>query len=218
MAHAPTPIRSIAALSILVMALGSGAERPGEPARTVEQQTLIDFAVDRFTTQGLEPPNVEIVFHDSLIPCQGHKGLYWLESHTLEMCSLDNATMLHELAHAWANDTLSVEEMEIFVAWRGLDSWNNHDSVWEQRGTEHVAETIAWALLDDPSHVKWVETHANGSETISYLILTLDVDVEILLENFKWITGQDPVFRHAGEWSTNNDASESSPESAKLGL
>ncbi len=218
MAHAPTVIRSIAALTVLVAALGSGAGSPGEPSRTVEQQTLIDFGLSRFDAQGLELPDVEIVFHDSLLPCHGHKGIYRAEIQRLEMCSLDKATMLHELAHAWANRHLTVEEMKAFVTWRGLDSWNDHDDVWERRGTEHVAETIAWALLDDPNHVKWVETQPDGSQTATHRILSLGLDVDVLLENLMTIIGQDPMFRHAGEWSIIDETPGHSPELAKLGL
>jgi len=108
--------------------------------------------------------------------------------------------------------------MDTFVAWRDLDSWNNQDDAWERRGTEHVAETIAWALLDVPNQVKWVEAQPDGSQTTTYRILSLDVDVEVLLENLKTITGQDPVFRLAGEWSINDERPDDSLELVKLGL
>jgi len=155
-------------------ALGSGAESPGEQSRTVEQQTLIDFGLSRFDAQGLELPDVGIVFHDSPLPCRGRKGLYWAASQKLEMCSLDKATMLHELAHAWANRHLAAEEMEAFVAWR-------------------------------------------GPQTATHLILTLGLEVDVLIENLTTITGQDPVFRHAGEWSIIDKTPGHSPEFAKLG-
>lgn len=172
-------------------------DRP--PSLTPDQQALVDHSLTRFQEQGLETPMVRFVFHDSLFPCHGHKGLYRNKTRTLEMCSLDEATMLHELAHAWANDNLDPEEMEAFTDWRRLDSWNDHDHAWERRGTEHVAETIAWALLEEPNHVKWVETGENGSRSVSYRILTLDVDTRTLWENFVRITGMEPVFRTADE-------------------
>ena len=140
---------------------------------------------------------------------------WWIK---LEMCSLDKATMLHELAHAWANRNLTVEEMDTFVERRGLDSWNDQDDAWERRGTEHVAETIAWALLDVPNHVKWVAAQPNGSQTTTYQILTLGADVEVLIENLKTITGQDPLFRHAGEWSITDRTTDRSPELARHGV
>lgn len=184
---------------------------------TAGEQALVDFALGRFETQGLELPEVDFVFHDSLLPCDGHKGMYHKTPRKLEMCSMDKRTMLHELAHAWANASLTSAQMSSFVSWRNLDSWNDHDHAWERRGTEHVAETIAWALLDDPNHVKWVETFDDGSRRTTYRVLTLNADVHDLVENFKMITGQDPVFRHAGEWELDETSTEFSPELLRSG-
>lgn len=184
---------------------------------TTDQRTLIDFAVGRFEQQGLVLPPVDFVFHDSLTPCSGHKGMYHRKSRVLEMCSMDPHTLLHELAHAWANENLTISQMEAFVVTRDLDSWNDHDHEWERRGTEHVAETIAWALAEIPRHVKWVETQEDGPQRISHRILTLGIDVETLSENFKMITGQDLVFRDPSEWAPEAVEATSSPELARLG-
>lgn len=188
------------------------SDRPA--SLTPEQQTLVDQSMGRFREQGLVAPKVRVVFHDSLFPCYGHKGLYRDKTRTLEMCSLDEATLLHELAHAWANDTLDSDEMEAFVNWRGLDSWNDHSHAWERRGTEHVAETIAWALLEEPNHVRWVEIGEDGTRSVSYRILTLGIDTDTLRENFERITGMSPVFRADGPEETPFTAS---PELARLG-
>lgn len=198
------------------VALGSGAESPGEQSRTVEQQTLIDFGLSRFDPQGLELSDVETVSTTRLSPvaderaCTGRRVRSW-------RCARLTKPRCFTNSHAWANRHLTAEKMEAFVAWRGLDSWNDHDDAWERRGTEHVAETIAWALLDDPNHVKWVETQPDGSQTATHLILTLGLDVDVLLENLTKITGQDPVFRHAGEWSIIDETPGHSSEFAKLG-
>jgi hypothetical protein len=128
---------------------------------------------------------------------------------------MDKHTMLHELAHAWANEHMTPEHMESFVASKGLDSWNDPDSAWARRGTEHVAETIAWALSDDPRHVKWVEDLEDGSKAITYRILTIGVDVEALLTSFKTLTGLDPVYRHTKEWP-DMDSATTSPELLRL--
>lgn len=187
------------------------------PTLTAAQQTLVESALSRFAAQGLELPEVSFKFHEDLIRCDGHKGMYYKTTRTLEMCSMDEHTMLHELAHAWANENLTAIQMEGFVTLRGLDSWNDHDDAWERRGTEHVAETIAWALLDEPNHVKWVETLADGTQKTTHRILSLGVDVEMLLENFTSITGHEPVFRHAGEWELIDAAAALSPEASRLG-
>lgn len=203
--------------------LGSGTDHAGLDAGpplhalTVDERSLVDFALGRFDTHGLELPELNFVFHDDLMPCQLHLGRYHRKTRTLEMCSLDQHTMLHELAHAWANVHLTEAEKASFVLSRGLDSWNDHDHPWERRGTEHVAETIAWALDDHPTHLKWVDTHPDGSQHVTHRILTLGIDVETLLDNFRSLTGQDPLFRDAGEWSDDKVPAHFSPELARLG-
>lgn len=204
-------IHLLIAMSAIILDFG---DRP--PSLTPEQQALVDHSLERYEIQGLEIPTVSFVFHDSLSPCHGHKGIYRHTTRTLEMCSLDEATMLHELAHAWANAHLDAEKMEAFVQWRGLGSWNDHAHSWEQRGTEHVAETIAWALADNPHHVKWVEILPNGAQHVTHRILTLDLEVETLIENFTMLTGMDPIFRDADDWTVAEGTSTSvSPEVAR---
>ena len=218
MAHTPR-LRFLVLTSALVL-LGSGYVTTATArvsTLSMDQQALVDFALGRYAEQRLILPEVEFVFHDSLMPCSGHKGMYHRKSRTLEMCSMDEETMLHELAHAWANENLTTDEMNAFVVSRGLGSWNDPDDPWERRGTEHVAETIAWALLNEPNHVKWVETREDGSQVTTHRILTLGVDVDTLLENFEILTGRSPSFRHAGEWKLVETSAGSSPELSHLG-
>lgn len=194
------------------------ADQAGAIPPTAEQQELVNRAVGRFDAQGLELPEVELVFHDDLVPCHGHKGRFHENKSTLEMCSMDPITMLHELAHAWANGNLSERFKDDFVRSHHLASWNDHGDAWDRRGTEHVAETIAWALADDPHDVKWVETLPDGSKQTTHRILTLGIDVDTLLDNFKQVTGMDPVFRHPDEWTVDETASTPiSPELTRVG-
>ena len=218
MGHTPK-LRFLVLTSALVL-LGSGdvtTATANIPTSSMDQQALVDFALGRFAAQGLILPEVGFVFHDSLMPCSGHKGMYHRKSRTLEMCSMDEETMLHELAHAWANENLTTDEMNAFVASRGLDSWNDHHDPWERRGTEHVAETIAWALLDEPNHVRWVETLPDRTQVTTDRILSLSVEVETLMENFETITGQKPVYRHSGESEQVETPAEFSPEFTRPG-
>lgn len=188
----------------------------GSHQLTRDQQAMVDFALGRFETQGLRLPKLKFVFRDSLLPCDLHKGRYHRDMQLVEMCSMDEHTMLHELAHAWANHNLTREQMESFVTKHGLDSWNDPDRAWARRGTEHVAETIAWALSDEPRHVAWVEHLEDGTQEITHKILTVDVEVEVLLADFKSLTGTGPVYRHATEWS-GSERSTFSPEIRRLG-
>lgn len=182
---------------------------------TEEQKALVEFGTDRFEAQGLELPELQFVFHDSLVPCDGHKGRYCRERGLVEMCSNDKRTLLHEMAHAWAGVNLKSTDREAFVELHGLDSWNGHEHAWERRGTEHVAETIAWALSDDPHHVKWVEDLSDGTSHLEYRILTIDVDVETLMDSFRTLTGMSPVFRDPGESAVGIEPPATSPEAMR---
>lgn len=187
----------------------------GSHPLTRDQEAMVDFALDRFETQGLRLPDLEFVFRDSLLSCDLHKGRYHKDIQLVEMCSMDKHTMLHELAHAWANHNLTRGQMDGFVTEHGLDSWNDPDHAWARRGTEHVAETIAWALSDEPRHVIWVEDLEDGTKVTTHKILTVDVEVEVLLAAFRSLTGIDPVYRDATEWS-GSEGSTFSPEAQSL--
>ncbi len=166
-----------------------------------DQMALIDFAVGRFAAQDLGLPEVTFEFFATTAGCEGHKGFYIHASRTLRMCSMDKATMLHELAHAWANVSLTEEKMKAFADYRGLEAWNDKNLAWEDRGTEHAAEIIAWALLDEPNHVRWVEQEPDGSSKVEYRLLRIEnSDVDSMLAAFRFLTGSDPVFRGPDEW------------------
>ena len=165
------------------------------PSLTVEQQDLVVWAMDRFVANGLDLPPIETEFSPSTIDCMGHKGLYYAAERRLHMCAMDKRTMLHELAHAWANVALSKADRQRFVELRGLNTWNDRGEAWKERGTEHAAETIAWALMDEPIHVRWVE---DGIE--SFRLLTIpDSDVNSLAAGFEALTSFDSPYRHASE-------------------
>ena len=216
MARSITILFLVAALATTFPGVAYLRETPAP--LTAEQQELVDHALERFAAQGLELPSIDFVFRSDAVTCNGFKGRYYRKTATLEMCSMDPITMLHELAHAWANQNLTDASRAEFVESRGLDGWNDHDDPWERRGTEHVAETIAWALAEDPHHVKWVETGDDGSSFTTHRILTVNVDVDTLLHDFRYLTGMDPVFRHPDEWALEEPGSNvESPERTRFG-
>lgn len=217
MAHARSIWLLIAAGLFLIGPSPVQADSPdsGQAPWTEEQEALIEFALGRFAAQGLELPQLEFVFRDSLTRCDGHKGRYYGDRGVIEMCSNDKTTLLHEMAHAWARANLTLSDRDAFVDSHGLDSWNDHAHDWERRGTEHVAETIAWGLLDDPHHVKWVETLPDGAEHVEHRILTVLADVETLMDDFATLTGMTSIFRHPGEWRTDTHSAVTSPEAVR---
>jgi hypothetical protein len=54
--------------------------------------------------------------------------------------------VLHEMGHAWVDENVSANVRERFMQMRGLTAWNDQGVIWDERGFEHAAETLAWAL------------------------------------------------------------------------
>lgn len=108
--------------------------------------------------------------------------------------------MLHELAHAWANLNLTDAQREQFAKLRGLEVWNSSEHDWEERATEHAAEIIAWALMDQPPHVRYVAETADGGSHAKYRLLTIvHSSVEEMCKAFVSLTDRQLVYRDAEE-------------------
>jgi hypothetical protein len=109
--------------------------------------------------------------------------------------------MLHELAHAWANLNLSDEAKLAFSSFRNV-RWNDHSDPWRERGTEHAAEMIAWALADERYSIRWESTQ-DGVSVSDFRLLTIgNSDVEELHDGFVLLTGMEPMFRSSIELSS----------------
>ncbi len=165
-----------------------------------KQQELLNFALSRFEVQRLALPQIEVEFFADTLECRGHKGLYWSRTRTLRMCGVDKKTMLHELAHAWANLNLTDAQREQFAKLRGLEEWNSSEHNWKERATEHAAEIIAWALMDQPPHVRYVTETGDRGSHVEYRLLTIDDrSVEEMCEAFVSLTDRQLVYRYAEE-------------------
>lgn len=118
---------------------------------TPEQQQMARWAVGRFEAAGLSLPSLEIWFHPTPNGCDGRLGSY--SDGTAELCGVHvnemaRRTLLHEMAHGWVGSTVSADLEARFLRLRQLESWNDPDVDWEERGTEHAAEIISWAIDD----------------------------------------------------------------------
>jgi hypothetical protein len=121
----------------------------GVSGATPQQLELVRWAVGRFQAAGLEPPAVEIAFHDDGSGCGGHLG--FARVGRVSVCTtLVNAmtrrTVLHEMSHIWLDSHTTHSLRDRFVSFRGLRSWNAASDPWELRGYEQGAEIMSWAL------------------------------------------------------------------------
>jgi len=116
---------------------------------------VVTWAVNRYSVAGLVLPDSEITFHPfdpSLENCNGHGGYHTVSEgeHIIDVCAVGvpsrRRLVLHEFAHAWARENLTDSQREALMADRELETWNDHDVEWAQRGTEHAAEIITWGL------------------------------------------------------------------------
>ena len=132
---------------------------------TPDLDRLITWAAGRFTHAHLTaPPLTEVAFYDPRVDfCQDARGL---AAHgAVSLCftpragctdtactsgdSLAKATALHELGHVWMADLPKDTQLR-FTEKAGLARWAATNDPWGERGVELAAETIAWALTDEP--------------------------------------------------------------------
>lgn len=159
---------------------------PAQPSFTPEEAAVIDWAEGQFATMGLELPDVAVVPLDNLTVCAGRVGFYHPGRMLIEMCRVDREDVLHELAHAWADHNLGDSDRAAFAEFRGVETWNGQDVAWEQRATEHAAETLVWALLERDTTVPWVE-----AGVASRRLLTIpDSSPEALSAAYEVLTGR----------------------------
>jgi hypothetical protein len=162
---------------------------------------LVTFAIARFETQGLDLGEVRIEFRPSPTDCDGKTGYYTIETGVVTICGRDEKTLFHELAHHWAYSNLSLDDMDTFSEAMGLASWNDQTHPWGQRGTEYAAEVIAWALMERPPTIRFLEESREGSlETVFRLLTIPDVTAEGLYRGFVELTGMEPKFRSVTDW------------------
>lgn len=137
---------------------GVGTSRPSEASAprgvtvsggSAEQRELARWTIGRFEAAGLELPPIEIRFHAGGGGCGGHLG--YARGDVVEVCStlvnaMSRRIVLHELGHAWAAVNVTGAARERFLRLRGLDNWNDVAVPWNERGFEHAAEILAWAI------------------------------------------------------------------------
>jgi hypothetical protein len=127
---------------------------------------LVRWGYGRFQEAGLGWPALEeVTFYSPEVDlCRGIHGMAFNNGVILcldeeRACLGDGCTawrawartaLLHELAHEWIDRNVAPDTATEFAAGVGLPTWSSTREPWGQRGVELAAETIAWALMDEP--------------------------------------------------------------------
>jgi hypothetical protein len=130
---------------------------------------MIAWGFDQFWSSGFGTPKVtRVVFYDKQVDrCEGIIGMILADVVTLcfdayeacrdQPCStwqpIAKRTVLHELAHAWMAEHVDQTTIKEFLQTTGLPTWASTKHLWAERGAELGADTIAWALMDEPTNI-----------------------------------------------------------------
>ena len=180
----PEPVRVERTGTLLISGMEIGVDN-GTPGL----EGLILWSFDQFRTHGLGTPTVRrVTFYDNQIDkCERVAGLILDDAVTLcfgttGACLASDCTtwetwakkaVLHELAHAWIDEHLTAEEIKRFQAATAMPTWSDPEHAWGDRGVELAAETIAWAMLDQPIPINpKLGTHTGTELAQYYEILT----------------------------------------------
>ena len=142
---------------------------------TTEQSNLVAEAIAQFDDAGLQLPAVQIEFYDGNDGCRGHAGFFVAAPRNPEpfidriaICSHNQLTLLHELAHVWMHHNLDDETKNAFTTHWGLDGWNNSHDAWGDRGVERAAQTIAFTLnQSEPTDSESILRYICGYELLT---------------------------------------------------
>ena len=114
-----------------------------------EHLRLVRWAAGRYEHAGLGVPTVDVYFHPDTSGCYGHLGSELdgrVDICVVIVSEIARDALLHEMGHAWVDEHVSADVRERFMRMRGLTAWNDQRVIWDERGFEHAAETLAWAL------------------------------------------------------------------------
>jgi hypothetical protein len=185
MSHHTAPLRLSALLLVsTVMAPPAAQSAPASRQHTVVEpritfldpptpkaRQIIAWAVDRFGATGLQLPDLDISFPTS---CDGKAALYHGGRSSIDLCYVvDKRTVLHEFAHAW-DDTSGAVDRAAFLKLRGLSIWwGGIGMPSDEQGAEHLAEIIAWGLMDgDTRSAPQLPANSVSELTHAFVMLT----------------------------------------------
>jgi len=177
----------VAAAPVVLAPVASPTETSDPEQATIEgvrivssddaQFEFIASALDKFENAGWPLENLEICTGDE-DGCGGNAGVHYTEEgyDVVEICTDTEWTFIHELGHVWSVLYLDATQRDEWVEVRGLESWSEGVK-WGERGSEHVADIIAFGLRDT-----WYTPTSITSN-----------DRDSLIEGFTWPFGIAPL-------------------------
>lgn len=137
---------------------------------TDQLEELLAWGFTRYEAADLNAPRISrVTSHNGWSDmCRGARGLILNDAVVLcfqgtslwctEGCTrwepVAKAVLLHELAHAWMAEHVDHATIAEFLRISGRATWADRGEAWGDLGAELAAETIAWALMDEPAPMK----------------------------------------------------------------
>lgn len=117
-----------------------------------EFAATIESAIDRFSSAGLDLPELRIYYHSDPSGCPGATAQFNQDGSgtRIDLCTQVTYTLLHELAHAWEHHSMDDSTRQAYLEHAGLNAWADPNVDWVDRGVESAATSIAWGLLETP--------------------------------------------------------------------
>ena len=144
------------------------------------QDDMVTWALGRYERAGLGLPTLVVEFADGRDACGGNTAVA-VHGGTprIVMCTrgadtpdvVVKRTLLHEIAHIWARESIDTTTRQAFLALRGLASWDDAAS-WAERGSEQAAEIVTWALMDRELTMLTIPGHDRAQLAEGYELLT----------------------------------------------
>jgi hypothetical protein len=155
-----------------------------------DQRRVVEWAVARYAEAGLQLPDLAISFP---VTCGGKAGRYLVGRNTIELCRPHRKLVLHELAHAW-DDNSSLDRVA-FLRKRGLDDWYEQPGQRSnESGGEQLALVLTWGLMDiDITHPVAESAELPIDEGRRQLPGLADGTPRVLTELFVQLTGTSPL-------------------------
>jgi hypothetical protein len=136
---------------------------------TPELEDFLRWGFSRYEAAGLPLPRIDsITFLPTRALCAGARGLAQptADGANITLCATpdeicldtgcDQRTgrskflLLHEFAHPWLDEHADEATRAAFLEHVDLPRWADRDDPWSDRGMERAANTLAFAMLDEP--------------------------------------------------------------------